>query len=133
LGTGYELKYDSYGSDVLTLQKTLNAIEPYYAQIGKLDEDGIFGNGTRSAVIAFQSIFGLQPDGIVGSVTGNKLMQVYASVSGSGGVSNPAYIYPAIYPALYPTIAENGTVCCSLNVLQQPLITVILMKLLLGC
>lgn len=35
--------------------------------------DGIFGSGTRNAILAFQRQFGLTADGIVGQVTWNRL------------------------------------------------------------
>jgi hypothetical protein len=51
------------GSDVLMLQRRLN-------QLGaSVEEDGIFGTGTRAAVIAFQGANGLRPDGVVGQKT----------------------------------------------------------------
>jgi N-acetylmuramoyl-L-alanine amidase len=57
------LSIGSSGSDVLALQKLLNALG--YG----LEEDGIFGNGTYSAVIAFQKSKALETDGIVGNQT----------------------------------------------------------------
>jgi len=51
------------GSDVLLLQRRLN-------QLGSnVGEDGIFGTGTRAAVVAFQGANGLRPDGVVGEKT----------------------------------------------------------------
>ena len=55
------------GADVVTLQKALN-------NHGEdLVTDGIFGTATRAAVVAFQSVKGLVPDGVVGPLTKQKL------------------------------------------------------------
>ncbi len=55
----------STGEDVKDLQKVLNAT----VADTSLVVDGIFGNLTKEAVIAFQKYYGLTADGIVGSQT----------------------------------------------------------------
>lgn len=55
------------GDDVLALQQRLNTRG---ASIG---EDGVFGTGTRAAVIAFQGAHGLRPDGVVDQRTRSAL------------------------------------------------------------
>jgi hypothetical protein len=52
------------GPEVVALQRRLNEVEG-----SDLVADGIFGVGTRAAVIAFQARRGLQPDGVVGPKT----------------------------------------------------------------
>jgi peptidoglycan hydrolase-like protein with peptidoglycan-binding domain len=51
------------GPDVLALQQRLNALG------ADLEADGVFGTGTRAAVMAFQGSKGLRPDGVVGAKT----------------------------------------------------------------
>jgi hypothetical protein len=51
------------GPEVVALQQRLNERE------ANLLVDGIFGSGTRAAVIAFQARSGLRPDGVVGPRT----------------------------------------------------------------
>lgn len=58
------------GSDVKELQKLLIA-EGY--SCGSCGADGIFGSGTKNAVIAFQKANGLKPDGLAGKQTMAKL------------------------------------------------------------
>lgn len=59
---GTLLQVGSRGSNVLLMQEYLNAISNNYPSIPRLIEDGIFGNNTRNAVVAFQRQFGLSPD-----------------------------------------------------------------------
>jgi peptidoglycan hydrolase-like protein with peptidoglycan-binding domain len=82
---GIVIRQDSRGQDVLTIQEEINAISNVYPSVPKVSEDGIFGAGTKNAVAAFQSQFGLSSDGIVGKTTWNKLASVY-NVIGGGGV-----------------------------------------------
>ena len=62
------LKVGSRGDDVKRLQENLNTLG---FDTGK--PDGIFGNGTKNAVIAFQKSKGLTADGIVGTGTQNAI------------------------------------------------------------
>lgn len=58
------LKVGSTGDDVKALQTNLNLLG-YNAGT----PDGIFGNGTKNAVISFQKVYGLSADGIAGTNT----------------------------------------------------------------
>lgn len=74
------LKYGSKGDDVVKLQDML-------ASCGSsITVDGIFGNGTRSAVVAFQNKHGLVADGIVGPKTWAAL---YEAVSNQNQENKP--------------------------------------------
>ena len=59
------LKINSRGEDVRQLQRILNLVD-----------DGIFGELTKEAVIAFQNAHNLTPDGIVGTKTWAELEKV---------------------------------------------------------
>ena len=74
------LRQGSRGQDVITLQYLLNVIGEYYPGIPRITQDGIFGSGTRQAVIAFQNQMGLSPDGIVGARTWNALYDTYLGI-----------------------------------------------------
>lgn len=64
------------GSDVRELQQMLIACG---YSCGSCGADGIFGDGTESAVRNFQSAYGLTVDGLAGVNTMAKLKSVYAS------------------------------------------------------
>ncbi len=74
------LRQGSRGADVITLQYLLNVIAEYYPGIPDISQDGIFGNATRQAVIAFQQTKGLTQDGIVGANTWRALYEAYRGI-----------------------------------------------------
>lgn len=74
------LRQGARGEDVITLQYLLNMISEFYPSVPSVTQDGIFGNGTRQAVIAFQQAKGLTPDGIVGAGTWRALYDTYRGI-----------------------------------------------------
>lgn len=74
------LRQGSRGQDVITLQYLLNVISEYYPGIPAPTQDGIFGSGTRQAVIDFQEAMQLSPDGTVGPLTWQALYKVYQGI-----------------------------------------------------
>ena len=75
------LELGSAGGDVRQIQVRLNRIAGNYPSIPKIAViDGLFSYDTESAVKAFQEIFGLTPDGIVGRATWYKIQQIDNSV-----------------------------------------------------
>ncbi len=83
------LRQGSRGQDVITLQYLLDVISEYYPDIPAVDQDGIFGAGTRQAVAAFQSRMGLVADGIVGPATWNALYRTYQGIGQNVPTPNP--------------------------------------------
>ncbi len=79
----YPLRLGSFGQDVSIIQTELNRIGQNYPLIPKIEDvDGIFGVQTEAAVIAFQKIFNLVPDGIIGNATWYKIKYIYNAVKG---------------------------------------------------
>lgn len=79
---GTPLRRGSTGPSVVVLQVSLNRIAQNYPAIPKIPAvDGIFGSRTEAAVIAFQEIFGLTPDGIVGPGTWYEIVRLYTAVT----------------------------------------------------
>ena len=78
---GAPVRLGDRGEAVLRIQTMLNRISRDYPAIPKVQPvDGIFGESTEQAVIKFQQIFSLTPDGIVGSATWYKLVFLYVGV-----------------------------------------------------
>ncbi len=83
------LRQGSRGQDVITLQYLLDLISEYYPGIPAVTQDGIFGAGTKQAVVAFQSRMGLAADGIVGPATWNALYRTYQGIGQNVPMPNP--------------------------------------------
>ncbi|MBP7278501.1 MAG: peptidoglycan-binding protein [Sedimentibacter sp.] len=62
---------------VFLIQQALSYISLTIPLIPQISEEGIFGEETENAVIAFQNIFGLEPTGVVNEATWNELVRVY--------------------------------------------------------
>ena len=79
---GTPLRRGSTGPNVVVLQVALNRIAQSYPAIPKIPaSDGIFGPRTEATVRAFQQVFGLTPDGIVGPATWNTVVRLYTAVT----------------------------------------------------
>lgn len=79
---GTPLRVGSTGPNVVVVQASLNRISQNYPAIPKIPAvDGIFGSRTEASVRAFQRIFGLTPDGIVGPATWYELVRLYSGVN----------------------------------------------------
>lgn len=65
----------SSGDNVLELQKCLNKLSKIYPAIPQVKEDSIFGDKTHEAVLAFQGLFNLITDGVVGRYTWTALYE----------------------------------------------------------
>jgi len=79
---GTPLRVGSTGPNVVILQVSLNRIAQNYPAIPKIPVvDGIFGSRTEATVRAFQQIFGLTPDGIVGPATWYEVVRLYTAVT----------------------------------------------------
>lgn len=76
------LRNGSTGPNVVVIQTSLNRISQNYPAIPKVPSvDGIFGSRTEASVRAFQRVFGLSPDGIVGCQTWYALVRLYTAVT----------------------------------------------------
>ena len=79
---GTSLRVGSTGPNVVIVQTSLNRISQNYPAIPKIPAvDGIYGSRTEASVRAFQRIFGLTPDGIVGPATWYALVRLYTAVN----------------------------------------------------
>lgn len=79
---GSPLRVGSTGPSVVVLQVSLNRISQNYPAIPKIPVvDGIYGSQTENAVRAYQQIFNLTPDGIVGPATWYSIVRLYTAVT----------------------------------------------------
>ena len=124
---GYALRVGARGEPVRQVQRCLNNLGTRYPSLTHLTEDSVFGNGTRDVVMAFQRLFGLTVDGIVGLTTWNRLMTECAKIpiypgtplrAGARGeavrqvqscLNNLAARYPSIPRLTEDGIFGNGT------------------------
>lgn len=82
---GTPLRRGSTGASVVTAQVMLNRISQSYPAIPKIPTvDGIFGSRTEASVRAFQQIFDLDVDGVIGPATWNSLVRLYVAVTRLG-------------------------------------------------
>ncbi len=94
---GTPLRVGSSGPNVVVLQVALNRISQNYPAIPKIPaNDGIFGSRTEAAVRAFQQIFGLTADGIVGPATWYEIVRIYAGVNSLSELRSQGQQYYAI-------------------------------------
>ncbi len=89
---GYPISLGSRGEEVRQVQNYLNYISNTYTQIPKLTEDGIFGPGTQTAVLAYQNLFGLEPTGVVGLQTYNSITDTYRTLYSGSQVQEGQYV-----------------------------------------
>ena len=79
---GTPLRRGSSGPNVVVIQVSLNRISQSYPAIPKIPVvDGVFGSRTEASVRAFQQIFGLTSDGIVGPGTWYELVRLYTATT----------------------------------------------------
>lgn len=81
---GTALRLGSTGENVVKIQTWLNGVGQTNPDIPFVNPDGIFGNATRNAVIAFQQQANLTADGIVGRNTWNALYAQWQNLVAEG-------------------------------------------------
>lgn len=78
---GYNLGIGATGAKVRQLQEQLQRIALSYPAIPEVTPDGIYGEQTKRAVEAFQSVFGLPVTGIVDYRTWYQISAIYVAVT----------------------------------------------------
>ncbi len=105
---GTPVQVGSTGPNVVVIQAELNRISQNYPAIPKIPvADGIFGSQTEAAVKAFQQIFNLTPDGIVGKATWYALVRLYTGVTALSELRSEGQQFYAINWA-YPNSLRQG-------------------------
>ena len=105
---GAALRRGSSGNDVQLMQVRLNRIARNYPAIPRIyPVNGVYGQTTEQAVRAFQSIFGLSQDGIVGPATWYRLAYLYASVKRLSELDSEGVTLSEL-PQSYPSSLRYG-------------------------
>ena len=113
-GTAYPgtaLRTGSKGNDVRLVQFWLRIAADNYSTLQTVTVDGNFGSGTAAAVKAFQSLFGLTADGIVGRATWFKLNEVGIAVANK-------LVEPGVEPGQFVTTLRQGSTGTPVRALQ---------------
>ncbi len=106
------------GEDVRTIQRQLNRISANYPSIPRIPStNGIFDEETRRAVIQFQKIFNLSPDGRVGKATWYKIKQIYNGVKNLSGLYSEGITITEA-ERKFPKVLEYGESGNEVSVLQ---------------
>jgi len=78
---GAPLRRGDVQEAVVTVQVMLNRISQNYPAIPKVyPANGVFNQSTEDAVMAFQRVFNLTPDGVVGNATWYKMVYLYVGI-----------------------------------------------------
>ena len=93
------LSLGSSGIGVENLQYYINYLSDYYPTIPSVARDGVFGRDTENAVRELQRTFGLEPDGVVGEFTWQRMYNAYLGI-----VSTIPLEYTAGASVAYPGV-----------------------------
>lgn len=77
---GTVLREGDSGASVKIIQEYLTLINKTYPEIPAVNNTGYFGPFTRQSVTEFQKQFGINPTGIVGAVTWDRIAGVYSDL-----------------------------------------------------
>lgn len=99
---GTALRRGAAGMEVRLVQFWLRLAADNYSVLRTVTVDGSYGAATVSAVEAFQTLFGLTPDGVVGRSTWNKLKEVGLAVANKIVAANVA-------PGQFTTTTRAGS------------------------
>ena len=105
---GRPLSRGSVGEDVHTIQQQLNRIRRNYPAIPRISEvSNVFDAETEAAVRAFQSIFNLESDGIVGKATWYKIKMIYNGVKSLSEITSEGLTISEAQ-RVYPEVLRLG-------------------------
>lgn len=102
------LQNGDYGLFVSYLQYFLNVIAYFNPEIPSGPTNGVFGDETERQVKAFESFYGLQPDGKVDFATWTSIQEIYNNILNGlpeGYAGNTAALYPGY--VLTPGMRNN--------------------------
>ena len=105
---GRALRLGDVGPDVARIQYAINRVAQNYPAIPRIAVvDGIFTERTEQAVRAFQSVFNLTADGIVGPATWYELRRLFIAVSRLAELSSEG-VRLEVLEWEYPEVLQEG-------------------------
>ncbi len=105
---GRPLTLGDTNNSVQQLQIRLNRIARNYPSIPRIGlVNGEFNRSTQEAVTAFQRVFNLTPDGIVGPATWYRIAYIYTSVKKLAELASEG-LRPEEIPSEYPDFLRQG-------------------------
>ena len=118
---GTPLRIGDRGPQVMQMQFMLNRISENYPAIPKINPvDGIFGTQTENAVRAFQQIFSLTPDGVVGKATWYQMVRLYVGVKDLAELESQGQTFYTL-SWQYQNVLQEGSRGNQVTVLQYML------------
>ena len=107
---GVPLRLGDINEETRIIQYELNRISDNYPSIPKIpDVNGVFGTQTEAAVRAFQSVFNLSSDGIVGKATWYKIKAIYNAVKRLSELSSEGVTPEEAERAFETTLSEGDS------------------------
>lgn len=94
---GEEIKLGDYGIGVRSVQYFLNVISYFNPEIPFVEPTGVFNQAMEEQVRAFESFYGLNPDGIVDFRTWELIRRIYLDIKNNlpeGYAGSTAALYP---------------------------------------
>ena len=105
---GRPLSRGAVGEDVRTIQQQLNRIRRNYPAIPTITEvSTVFDEETENAVRAFQRIFNLEADGVVGKSTWYKIKMIYNGVKSLSEITSEGLTISEAQ-RVYPEVLRLG-------------------------
>ena len=105
---GRPLRRGSVGQDVRTIQQQLNRIRKNYPALPAISPvSNVFDEATETAVRAFQEVFNLEVDGIVGKSTWYKIKEVWGGVKRLSELASEGLTIPEAQ-RVFPNVLRLG-------------------------
>lgn len=114
---GVPLRLGSISEEVRIIQTRLNRIAQNYPAIPRVSVDSSFDKETQDAVVAFQEVFGLSPDGVVGKATWYQIQNIYNAVKRLTDLNAEAVELTEVQRR-YPSLLSEGSTAEGVRVLQ---------------
>ena len=115
---GYPLRLGVTTEEVRVIQQRLNRIADNYPAIPKIPSvSGTFDQDTANAVVAFQTIFGLTPDSIVGKATWYEIQNIYNAVRRLADLHAEGITFTEAQRQ-FPSVLQEGSTGIGVSLLQ---------------